>query len=191
MLSEYLKSKGFTEFEGNCSQLPKQVRELTLMTCKPNLKIMEIGFNAGHSAEVFLSNGCHSLISFDLCSTDYVLVAKKYIDEKYPGKHVLIKGDSRETLPMFISLNPDIRFDVIFIDGGHDYEVVKSDLENCLKLSDSSTLIIVDDVVSGDPHYQWTIGPTMVCLQAAIHEKIQVIGISDYAPGRGMMWCRC
>jgi len=37
--------------------------------------------------------------------------------------------------------------DLVFIDGGHDYEIAKKDLENCRPLSDHDTIVIMDDVV--------------------------------------------
>ena len=51
---------------------------------------------------------------------------------------------TQKVLPRLVESNR--KFDLIFIDGGHDYDVVKSDLSNAIKLSDSNTLIIVDDV---------------------------------------------
>jgi len=47
---------------------------------------MEIGFNAGHSAEVFLKNNNELfLTSFDLGFHDYITAAKEYIELKYPN----------------------------------------------------------------------------------------------------------
>ena len=53
-LTDYLKDKGYDSFEGYSQQIPKQVIDLYLLTNKQNLNVMEIGFNAGHSAEIFL-----------------------------------------------------------------------------------------------------------------------------------------
>ena len=39
----------------------------------------------------------------------------------------------------------EIKFDSILIDGGHDYETVKSDTDNAIKMLDSNGLIIWDD----------------------------------------------
>jgi predicted O-methyltransferase YrrM len=149
---------------------------------------MEIGFNAGHSADIFLKNPSSRLLSFDLGSHDYVGIAKKYIDELHPNRHLLILGDSRETLSKFMDQYPDeAHFDVIFIDGGHDYDIAKSDLDNCLKMSSKDTLIIMDDIVTGQ-QYQWTEGPSKVWEEAIASNLIKQIGKSDYCPGRGMRW---
>jgi hypothetical protein len=51
-ITTFLNNRGFYSFEGYSQQVPQQVKDL--ITNKPNLNMMEIGFNAGHSAEVFL-----------------------------------------------------------------------------------------------------------------------------------------
>ena len=53
-ITHYLNRHGFTWFEGYSQQVKQQVIDLIELTNKPNLQVMEIGFNAGHSAEVFL-----------------------------------------------------------------------------------------------------------------------------------------
>ena len=55
-IATFLRNRGFNCFEGNCGDVPQQIEDLINLTNKPNINVMEIGFNAGHSAEVFLSN---------------------------------------------------------------------------------------------------------------------------------------
>ena len=101
-ITSFLNSRGFHHFEGYCQLCPPQVEDLIMLTNKPNINVMEIGFNAGHSAEVFLKNNEHlSLTSFDLGTHDYVSTAKEYIDSNYPNRHTLILGDSRQTVPTY------------------------------------------------------------------------------------------
>ncbi len=67
----YLKSRGFTFFEGYSQEVQQQVLDLIKLTDKENINIMEIGFNAGHSAEVFLQNNpTATLTSFDFIFID-------------------------------------------------------------------------------------------------------------------------
>ena len=69
---------------------------------------------------------------------------KSEIDNKYPDRHTLIIGNSLDTIPKF---NNDKKYDLIFIDGGHEYNISYNDLKNCKRLAHSDTLVIMDDVV--------------------------------------------
>jgi len=147
-ITQFLNNKGFYSFEGYCQLENKQVDDLIFLTNQQNIDVMEIGFNAGHSAEVFLKNNSKlTLTSFDLGSHDYVLTAKEYIDVMYQNRHTLILGDSTITIPKYINDNPNKKFDVIFIDGGHDYSIANADLQNCMNLAHKDTIIIIDDTI--------------------------------------------
>ena len=99
----FLNSRGFFNFEGHCQVCLPQVEDLINLTNKPNINVMEIGFNAGHSAEIFLQNNKDLILtSFDLGIHNYVTTAKEYIDITYPNRHTLIFGDSRKTIPIYV-----------------------------------------------------------------------------------------
>ena len=51
-ITSFLNNIGFYTFEGYSQQVPEQVKDLVKLSNKPNVNVMEIGFNAGHSAEV-------------------------------------------------------------------------------------------------------------------------------------------
>ena len=54
-LTAFLNNRGIHSFdEGHSQQVPQQVEDLIRLTNAPNITVLEIGFNAGHSAEVFL-----------------------------------------------------------------------------------------------------------------------------------------
>jgi predicted O-methyltransferase YrrM len=120
--------------------------------------IGEIGFNAGFSSYAFLNwvPGA-AVVSFDLGEHRSMRAAQKLIDKKFPGRHALICGDSRETVPAFADSSPDLRFDLVFIDGGHDYEVANADVMNMRRLSTETTAVIMDDLV---PWRSYGAGPT-------------------------------
>jgi predicted O-methyltransferase YrrM len=190
-ITSFLSSRGFNFFqEGYSQQVPQQVDDLIKLTNNPNINVMEIGFNAGHSAEVFLQNNKDlTLTSFDLGEHNYVRTAKEYIDYTYPNRHKLILGDSRITVPNYIANNKNTKFDIIFIDGGHNYEIAKSDMENCFHLAHKDTIVAVDDTIF-TPGWQakWNIGPTRTWSEHLQENKIIELRRIDYSPGRGMCW---
>jgi len=119
--------------------------------------IVEIGFNTGHSSYLFLSSLPDvRVLSFDLGEGEIVDVAKRLIDQRFPSRHELIRGDSRQTVPAFADANPGRHFDLIFIDGGHEYDVASSDIANCENLGGPQSFAIIDDI---NP-WSWGVGPT-------------------------------
>ena len=61
--------------------------------------VLEIGFLAGHSCEMFMNlNENIHVTSFDLGAFQSVNVGKLYINNNYPNKLTLIKGDGKKTI---------------------------------------------------------------------------------------------
>ena len=187
-LQSFLNSHNFYISEGYCHN-KNQIKDLIDLTSKENIHVMEIGFNAGHSAEIFLENNkTLKLTSFDLGKYDYTSIGKQYLDITYPNRHTLILGDSILTVPDYIK-NNFITFDVIFIDGGHDYFVANADLENCFKLAHKDTIIILDDTVyTSEWKCFWNDGPTKAWTECLFNKKITEIDKKDYQFGIGMSW---
>jgi predicted O-methyltransferase YrrM len=161
-------------------------------------EVMEIGFNAGHSSYLFLSTRPDvRVVSFDLGDHEYVDLAKRIIDSTFPGRHELIKGDSRKTVPAFADAHRGRSFDLIYIDGGHDYEVAKADIENCQRLSTPQSLVVMDDLVALE---EWGMGPVRAWREAQEQGRVQqdllledglpLLGLSpeDIAAPSGHVW---
>ena len=192
-VTEHLSFHGFNCIEGHIQQVNEQVNDLVNIVNsfgKKKLNIMEIGFNGGHSSELFLScNNETTVVSFDLGDHDYVSIAKEYINNKYPNRHRLITGDSKRTVPNFIYENRDVKFDIIFVDGGHDYMTAKEDMLNCFYLSHKDTVVILDDTVFIDPwRLDFNRGPTSVWYDFLYYRRVKEIYRKDYCHGRGMAW---
>ena len=186
-LTTFLKDRGFTEFES----YGQQVSDLIRATSKPNIRVMEVGFNAGLLAEVFLqANKTMTLTSFDLGGKEYVAHAKEFFERYYPVRHQLILGDTKETVPQFRKNNPGVKFDFIFIDG-HDYATVRQDIANCRAFAHSETVIALTDTMYKAQIVQdYTRGPTATFTGNGTQGEISQFAIQrkDYSEGRGMSW---
>lgn len=206
MVSEYMEKIGLGKAGTDChdyiSNAPAQVarlNELLLKICEgeESINCLEVGFNCGHSSELMLQASRHTrVVSFDLPNNFYLPVfeGKKYIDSVFPGRHTLMLGDSKASIPYYFQQNPQARFDFMFIDGGHEYIVALCDLVNCSKLAHSETLVCFDDVLEdGVDHPErvadWIRGPSkawdLMCKSGYIREA----GREVYHKGvRGMVW---
>ena len=217
-LDTYLSRYAVTDYEGNSGQIPAQTARLiqliqSLSSCA---NILEIGFNAGHSAETFLSHSLAHVTSFDLGDRGSVPYAKKFMDLKYPTRHTLIIGDSTLTIPEWTkqSLTQDLSHsgqsptqdlshakhenirvgqsptqDLLFIDGGHTYEIARADIMNCKALAHKDTIVAMDDVcMMAEDQQEWTLGPSKAWTDCVHNGIISMEGSERYAVGRGMCW---
>lgn len=176
--------------EGYTGQLPEQVSLLKKIIKDYKVEsVLEIGFNAGVSSDLFLSVTSQDVVSFDIGLHAYYKFGKSYIDKKFPNRHNLILGDSKDTIPEYIVSNPSKKFDLIFIDGGHDLETAESDLFNCKDLSHNDTIVIMDDTVyEKTMEFEWNLGPTNAWLKAIDKKIINGISSIHFYKGRGMSW---
>lgn len=209
-------TKAISEYhivEGGSYQISAQSDRLRELVHKRAPKsIMEIGFNAGHSALLFLANTPPDtkVVSFDLGEYAYVFAAKRYIDSVFPGRHTLVTGDSTVTIPKYEEqvahrmkdphTAPPLRFDFIFIDGGHQNDIPMKDILNSQRLArDDRTVVAIDDI-SRDPSRQahYTVQPTKAWSQMVSAGVICEHGYDDYftnnntcptdCTARGMAW---
>ena len=71
----------------------------------------------------------------------YSLKSVKNLLKKFDKKCFIFKGDSKIVLPK-IDLN---EIDYVFLDGGHSYDTVKSDLNNCKVVVENNGIVLCDD----------------------------------------------
>ncbi|MEU1476212.1 O-methyltransferase [Streptomyces sp. NPDC001668] len=126
--------------------------------------VLEVGFNIGFSSHAFLAaSDSVEVVSFDLPENKAALIGKEFIDRRFPGRHRLITEDSRTALPKYVAEHGEALFDFAFVDGGHDYDVAKADIEHCRVLCRPGSLIVVDDLT---PWVPWGVGPTRAWTEA-------------------------
>lgn len=133
-------------FNRHASLLPKQ-RNLS-KAAQFGHRILEIGFNAGHSALIFLhSNPNSTLTCFDLGNHTYSKECAHYLSQKFPNRLEMVWGDSRTTLPTYVMNHVhEAKFDLIHIDGGHTEEIVLSDVLHTRLLAHRESYVIYDDI---------------------------------------------
>ncbi|WPT12569.1 Glucoside xylosyltransferase 2 [Picochlorum sp. SENEW3] len=117
--------------------------------------VCEIGFNAGHSAVMFLSAGKNiRLTSFDMGKLPWSSDMVERIHQLFPGQFTYIKGNSREIIPQYMdklrSGSVD-RCDIMFVDGDHSYEGARIDFTNSIQIMSQESLLIADDYSKSFP----------------------------------------
>jgi predicted O-methyltransferase YrrM len=188
-LSLHLQKNAVDPFniEGHSQQIHAQTRDLIEMV-RDAKNVLEIGFNAGHSSEIFLENSSANVFSFDIGDHNYVLLGKRNLDSRFPGRHTLILGDSGITVPTFAKYS-NIKFDLLFIDGNHEYDAALGDLMNCAKVAAPNACVLFDDVVLNEENSRsWTEGPTKSWNYMVSNNKIRHAYHREYSEGRGMVF---
>lgn len=157
-LEKIVKDSG-EQFEGNCfyyhhtfnsdDTFMNKHRNIMDIARKSN-KIVEIGFNAGHSSFLMLvaNPDCH-IHAFDICSHSYVKPCLEYLNVHFGNRITLHEGNSHETLREFQLNNPDYRFDAIHIDGCHEYLHANLDFFISKGMSRPGAYCILDDTNIG------------------------------------------
>lgn len=92
----------------------------TIEIIKPK-KILEIGFNMGHSAAMWLGLANIAVCSLDISEKDETEEAASFLEVKYPGMFVYF--NRKYTI---VNLGG---FDLSFIDGAHDEENITNDIQ--------------------------------------------------------------
>lgn len=113
-------------------------------------KMLEIGFNAGHSALTFLFLNPYGVYTgVDIFQRQYTYEAFNYLSNKFPYRVNLHKGDSLTVVPELLK-STENRYDIVHVDGGHTYECALGDLVNVSERLDKDALVILDDSVAPD-----------------------------------------
>jgi predicted O-methyltransferase YrrM len=103
--------------------------------------ILELGFNRGSSAIMWLESSEATLHSLDIRSQEEVESSLNCIKNTYPDRFTYTCMD-HALLPNMIEEWKD-KYDLIFIDGDHSYEAIYRDTQNSIQLN--PTFIAFDD----------------------------------------------
>merc|ERR1719215_2476005 len=93
----------FVYTEGNIASSEKAMSMYFNVARGPTVRnICEVGFNAGHSAAVFLNaNPEANMYSFDIGQFPYTRGNAALMKELFPERFEYIEGSSQEAVPMF------------------------------------------------------------------------------------------
>jgi len=119
--------------------------------------ICDVGFNAGHSAAVFLNaNPQADVYSFDLGQFPYTLSNARLMSELFPERFNIIWGTSQTSVVEFAEIiEKDFRCDVISVDGDHTTEGTYKDLQNFQKLASCRNWVLMDDAGWSSTNAAW------------------------------------
>lgn len=121
-----------------------------------NKNVVEIGFNAGHSALLALTvNPELHYTAIDIGRHAYTVPCFEFLKEKFGDRIDLIIGDSRIFLPTLFHQKPQLKdkIDGWIIDGDHTTEGASADIENVLSLSKNGDRLLFDD--TDMTHLDW------------------------------------
>ena len=123
-----------------------------------HLRIAEIGVYCGRGTAMWIVELLNSPVTFDYFAIDNFKGSADYESENLYEKTIqnltpildkvnVLKMDSIEAVKRF----PDGYFDVVYIDGAHDYESVKKDVNHWFPKVREDGYIAGDDYVKGWP----------------------------------------
>ena len=186
--------------KGNLKRGPARYRQLIDLVAERQPKlVIEIGtWNGDRAIQMAQVSPGMQYVGFDLFEEATVAtdereknvkphhamadVAKKLREAGVSG--VLFRGDTRETLPRFVA-EQDVKADLIYIDGGHAVETIRSDLEHALKLIKPGGLIVLDDWYEDMPEEELArFGCQAVLPETGL--KYEVLPVSDPVKGGGV-----
>ena len=127
-------------------------KNLILAASQENVsEILEIGFNSGFSALLFLNaNPNISITCVDIGEHKYVIPCYNKIKEFYGDRINLFIGNSVDVLPKLTNL-----YDLIHIDGAHIESIANEDIINSCYISKNNAILIFDDYDIPVLHNLW------------------------------------
>ncbi len=145
--------------EGHSGKFPEQILTYIHIVRIPFIRtVCETGFNAGHSTFTWLSaNPNVHVYSFDMGKHRYSKPMAEFLSTMFPGRLTLTWGDSTKTLPLFCEQNPDVRCDLVSVDGGHSFEVAQADINNFRRMANRKNVLVFDDYPA--PMFDPVLGP--------------------------------
>ncbi len=148
--AEFLKQvDNFVVTDGHSGLFPHQYRTLYELARAPFVShVCETGFNAGHSAFMWLAaNPKVTVTSFEFGFHPWSRPLASWLQKAFPGRLTMIWGNSVHTLHQYRWREQGrAHCDLAFVDGGHNHRAAGSDLDQFRMLAGNrSNLVMFDD----------------------------------------------
>lgn len=119
------------------------------------INYLEIGVRRGRSlCTVVRGNPDVNIYAFDMWLSNYAgmdnpgpdFVLNELNIHGHRGQVSFVNGNSHETIPQFFNENPELKFDLITVDGDHSEEGALKDLLNVIPKLNVGGVIVFDDI---------------------------------------------
>tara|TARA_Y100001968_G_C19417988_1_gene750070 strand:- start:1134 stop:1979 length:846 start_codon:yes stop_codon:yes gene_type:complete len=114
--------------------------------------VFEIGFNAGHSAALWLTmNENIKYYGLDIANKKYINTCAGFMKDNFGDRFKFFIGDSTTEIKN-VGEQINERLDLIHIDGGHSYEITSKDISSSINLSKKTgtRFILLDDILDSN-----------------------------------------
>lgn len=142
---------------GHIGQVPDQIRDYAAVSrlltdgFGRSATICEVGFNAGHSAAVFLTaNPSAHYVGFDLGTLGWSAAQRSLVNTMFPGRIEHIIGSSFQTVPRYHQQHPAFSCDLWSVDGDHGPDAAK-DFAAARAMATRGGLVLADDHTASFP----------------------------------------
>ncbi len=141
----YMFDSGSIPLDGKgIKHMNKQINLMNV--CRDRKHIVEIGFNAGHSALLMLSTNPQAKYNFfDIGSHQYVIPCFDILNKEFKDTHkVFVIGDSTTEFSSYFDRSK-LKYDLVHIDGNHTLDMASKDMENAFKHCKDECIVVLDD----------------------------------------------
>lgn len=147
----------FVYTEGTIASSEKAMAMYYHIARGPTVKtICEVGFNAGHSSALFLNaNPQARVIAFDIGQFPYTVGNLHLMKDMFGDRFDYILGPSEKSVPEYHKRHPDVKCDVISVDGDHSTDGTFADLANFKPMASCRNWVLMDDAGWSSTNLAW------------------------------------
>ena len=156
------------------------------------LTVCEVGFNLGHSAAVFVAaSGAEAVsryVAFDKVEAPGVELSMRLLRSEFAATEwELVAGDSRDTVSAYHRRRPDVRCDLLHVDGDHGLVMPSVDLDSLRAMSSERALVVFDDCGCAETEASWwCIGPTRAFKKAVAEGVLEQLSFKEILVNGGV-----